>query len=181
MKQYLLAVSVVVRPVSGNNPLLHVFHLTSARLCHETRNKRWYYATWKEHREGMGLITNGQRGDQLWDEPLTAVRNPPACASHSPPTCVEDTGGEGRRRRLVQEQLPHHHPDRVPGKSPLQETHPEEIEVAMETKRDHRDVPCLSPLDGLPPGEPLVDEVPPGEQAAVQCHVGNPRKATGMS
>lgn len=98
-----------------------------------------------------------------------------------PPTCVEDAGSQGRRCSLVQEQLPHHHPGGVPGKPPLQEAHPEEIEVTMETERYHGDVPCVAPVHFLPPREPLVDEVPSSEQTAVQCNVGDPRKPTDMS
>lgn len=99
----------------------------------------------------------------------------------SAPTCVEDTRGEGRRCGLVQKQLPHHHPGRISGKPPLQEPHPEEIEVTMETERDQGNVPCVAPVDGLPPRKPLVDEVPSSEQTAIQCNVGDPRKTTDMS
>lgn len=108
---------------------------------------------------------------------LSCPRRPTA----NPPTCVEDAGSQRRRCGLVQEQFPHHHPGGVPGKPPLQEPHPEEIEVAMETERDHGDVPRVAPVHFVPPREPLVDEVPPGEQTAVQCNVGDPREPTNMS
>lgn len=51
----------------------------------------------------------------------------------------------------------------------------------METERDQGNVPCVAPVDGVPPRKPLVDEVPPGEQTAVQCDVGDPRKTTDVS
>lgn len=90
---------------------------------------------------------------------------------------VEDAGGQRRRRRLVQEQLLHHHPGGVPRKPALQKTHPEEIEVPVKAEGDHGDVARLSPVHLVPGGEPLVDQVPAGEQAAVQRDVRDPREA----
>lgn len=110
------------------------------------------------------------------DSPRAAVPTP-----HCPPTCVEDAGSQGRRCGLIQEQFPHHHPGRIARKRPLQEPHPEEIEVAMETERNHSHVPGVGPVHFLPPREPLVDKVPPGEQTAVQSDVGDPGKPTDMS
>lgn len=51
----------------------------------------------------------------------------------------------------------------------------------METERDQGDVPRVGPIDVLPPREPLMDQVPSSEQAAVQSNVGDPRKAADMS
>lgn len=51
----------------------------------------------------------------------------------------------------------------------------------METERDQGHVPCVAPVDSVPPREPLVDEVPSGEQAAVQRDVGDPREAADVS
>ena len=98
-----------------------------------------------------------------------------------PLTCVEDAGSQGGRCGLVQQQLPHHHPGWIPGELPLEEPHPEEIEVTMETESDNGDVPCVAPVDLVLPWEPLVDEVPSGEQTAVQCHVGDPGEPTDVS
>lgn len=94
------------------------------------------------------------------------------------PTCVEDGGSQRSRRSLVQDQFLHQHADGLPGKPPLQETHPEEIEVAMETERDQGDVARVAPVQAVPARKPLVDEVPSREQTAVQCNVGEPRKTT---
>lgn len=47
----------------------------------------------------------------------------------------------------------------------------------MEREGDERDVARLPPVDLLPSREPLVDEVPAGEQAAVHGDVGDPRVA----
>lgn len=47
----------------------------------------------------------------------------------------------------------------------------------METEGDERDVACLPPVHLLPPGEPLVDEVSAGKQAAVHGDIGDPREA----
>lgn len=93
-------------------------------------------------------------------------------------TCVEDTGSQGRCRCLVQKQLFHHHPKRVPRKSQLKKTHPEKIKVAMETERDDCDVACLVPVHFFPPREPLVNEISPSKQTAVQCNVCDPREPT---
>ena len=98
-----------------------------------------------------------------------------------PLTCVEDAGSQGGRCGLVQQQLPHHHPGWIPGELPLEEPHPEEIGVTMETESDNGDVPCVAPVDLVLPWEPLVDEVPSGEQTAVQCHVGDPGEPTDVS
>lgn len=97
------------------------------------------------------------------------------------PTCVEDGGGQWRRCGLVQDQFPHQHPGGPSREAPLQEPHPEEIEVAMETERDHCDVARAAPVYRDPARRPLVDQVPSGEQAAVQSHVGGPREATDVS
>lgn len=51
----------------------------------------------------------------------------------------------------------------------------------METERDQGHVPRAAPVHFVPPREPLVDEVPSGEQTAVQSNVGGPRKTTDMS
>lgn len=51
----------------------------------------------------------------------------------------------------------------------------------METEGDQGDVPRVGPVDVLPLGEPLMDQVPSSEQATVQSHVGDPREATDMS
>jgi len=100
----------------------------------------------------------------------------------APVTCVEDAGGQRCRYALVHEQLPQHHPDRIPGKPPLQEPHPEETEVPVESERDHGHVPRVSPVQFVRrPRQPLVDEVPAGEQAAVQRHVGGPREPADLS
>lgn len=95
-------------------------------------------------------------------------------------TCVEDTRSKGGRCALVQKQLPHHHPGGISGKPPLQEPHPEEVEVTMETERDQGNIPCVDPVNGLPPRKPLVDEVPSSEQTAIQCNVGDPRITTDV-
>lgn len=99
----------------------------------------------------------------------------------APPTCVEDGVSKRRRHRLVQQQLPQHHPGGISGESPLQEPHPKETEVAMETERDQGDVPRVGPVDVLPPREPLMDQVPPSEQAAVQRDVGGPGEPADVS
>lgn len=95
-------------------------------------------------------------------------------------TRVEDAGGQGRCRRLVQEQLLHYHPGGVSRKPALQQTHPEEIEIPVKTERHRSDVARVSPVHLVPSGEPLVDQVSPGEQAAVQCDIRDPRKAADM-
>lgn len=97
------------------------------------------------------------------------------------PTRVEDAGGQRGRRGLVQEQLPHHHPQGVPGEPALQEPHPEEVEVSMETERDDGHVPRLPPVHFPPPREPLVHDVAPGEQPPVQRDVDGPREPTDVS
>lgn len=51
----------------------------------------------------------------------------------------------------------------------------------METESDQGDVPRVGPVDVLPPREKLMDQVPSGEQAAVQRNVGDPREAADMS
>lgn len=51
----------------------------------------------------------------------------------------------------------------------------------METERNDGDVARVPPVYLLPARETLVDEVPSGEQTAVQRDVGDPRKATDMS
>lgn len=50
----------------------------------------------------------------------------------------------------------------------------------METERDQGDVSRVAPVHLTPPRKPLVDEVPPGEQTAVQRNVGEPRKTTDV-
>lgn len=97
-----------------------------------------------------------------------------------PPTCVEDGGSERRRCGLVQDQLPQHHARGIPGKPALQEAHPEEAEVAVETESDERDVARLPPVHFVPPRKPLVDEVPADEQAAIHGDVGDPRKTADI-
>lgn len=174
-----------------------VFHVTSANqdLLDGAMNNCWSLHHKRREQKGRGssyklteilsvrkLTINCPRGSRL--APGSRAALPAAVLplpSHSPPTCVEDTGNQGRRCGLIQEQFPHHHPGGVPGKPPLQEAHPEVVEVAMETERHHGDVPRVAPVHFLPPREPLVDVVPPGEQAAVQCNVGDPRKPTNVS
>lgn len=51
----------------------------------------------------------------------------------------------------------------------------------METESDQGDVPRVGPVDVLPRREPLMDQVPPGEQTAVQRDVGDPREPADMS
>lgn len=97
------------------------------------------------------------------------------------PTCVEDGAGKRRRHRLVQHQLPQHRPAGIPGEPPLQEPHPKEAEVTMETEGDQGDVARVGPVDVLPRREPLMDQVPPGEQTAVQRDVGGPREPADVS
>lgn len=146
-----------------------VFHLTSASQGSVSQDNQLLIV--REDRQ-VTLQVDSQICDLLWSQPLTAPH---------PPTCVEDAGGQGGRRGLIQDQLPHHHPDGVAGEPPLQEPHPEEVEVTMETEGDHGDVARVAPVHFVPPREPLVDKVPSGEQAAVQSHVGHPREATDVS
>lgn len=51
----------------------------------------------------------------------------------------------------------------------------------METESDQGDVPRVGPVDVLPRREPLMDQVPSGEQTAVQRDVGDPREPADMS
>lgn len=107
---------------------------------------------------------------------------PPVCpVCPVPLTCVEDAGGQWGRRGLVQDQLPDHHPGGVPGKPALEEAHPEEVEVAMETERHHGDVARMSPVHRVPAREPLVDKVPAGEQTTVQGDVSDPREPADLT
>lgn len=96
-------------------------------------------------------------------------------------TCVEDRGSQRGRSSLVQEEFLHQHARGSSGKPPLQRPHPEEIEVTMETERDQSHVPRAAPVQVVRAREPLVDEVPSGEQAAVQTDVCGPRKTTEMA
>lgn len=51
----------------------------------------------------------------------------------------------------------------------------------METERDQGDVPRVGPVDVLPRREPLMDQVPPGEQTAVHRDVADPREPADVS
>lgn len=120
------------------------------------------------------------RGSQILVLHRSFAASPLRTTTHNRPTCVEDAGSKGGRCRLVQEQLPHHHPGGIPRKPPLQEPHPEVTEVTMETESDHGDIPCAVPVNFLPPRKPLVGQVPAGEQATVERDVTHPRETTDV-
>ena len=102
--------------------------------------------------------------------------------SQSVPTCVEHGGGQRRRGGLVQEQFTHDHPRGVPGERPLQEAHPEEVEVPVEAEGDEGHIPRVSPVNTLLfPCEQLMHKVSSGEQASVQGHVGHPWETSHLS
>lgn len=44
----------------------------------------------------------------------------------------------------------------------------------METERNYGDVPRLSPVDVVAPWKPLVNEISPGEKAAIQGDICDP-------
>lgn len=95
------------------------------------------------------------------------------------PTCVEDTGGQRRRKALVQQEFAENHPGGLAREAPLQSPQPEVVEVAVESDGHHGHVARVPPVDALLLGDELVGKVTAGEQAAVQGDVGQPGEPFG--
>lgn len=95
------------------------------------------------------------------------------------PTCVEDTGGQRRRKALVQQQFAENLPGGLAREAPLQRPQPEVVEVAVESDGHHGHVARVPPVDALLLGDELVGKVTAGEQAAVQGDVGQPGEPLG--
>lgn len=95
------------------------------------------------------------------------------------PTCVEDTGGQRRRKALVQQEFAEYHAGRLSRETALQRAQPEVVEVAMERDGHHGHVARVLPVDAFLLGDELVGKVTSGEQAPVQGDVGQPGEPFG--
>lgn len=105
------------------------------------------------------------------------LQQAPVCVSEL--TCVEDAGGQRRRKALVQQEFAENHPCRLPGEPPLQGAQPEVVEVSMETDCHDGHVARVLPVDALLLSDELMGKVAAGEQAPVQSDVGQPGEAFG--